>query len=137
MTRRQWVIVGIAACATVALGGWLLVDRLYPVPSSLAGKWENETKIIAAGPGEVQLTVHRDGLAVAEFDRSRYEWWGATRFRLRVRGEELTLRIDPPDRDDQPVNLRIEISDERFRVWDPAHQITDQDELVFRRVRAP
>jgi hypothetical protein len=137
VTRRQWVIVGIAVFAAVALGGWLLVNRLYPVPSSLVGRWENETPIMAAGPGEVQLTIHRDGLAVAEFDRSRYEWWGPTRFRLLVRGDELTLWTDPPDRDDQPVTLRIEITDERIRVWDPAHQITNQDELVFRRVPRP
>jgi hypothetical protein len=130
-------MVGFAAAAAAALGGWWLVNSVDPVPSALAGMWQNETLLLAAGPGEVQLTIQRDGQAVVAFDRTCYEWWGATQFRLRVRGKELILHVDSPHPEGRSVAMQIEISGERFRVSAPASQRADRDELVFHRVRRP
>ena len=123
------MVVGVTIAAAV-LGGWWLIDRLSPVPSALVGEWENETPILAAGPGEVRLTIRPDGSAVVAFDRERYVWWGSDRFRCRVRGREVVIRAEP---DGKPFALQIEVEADRFRVWDPTAPDPDRDALVFRR----
>lgn len=131
MRRKRLVVIAVLTGA-IGAAGWLAADRMFPVPVALVGEWVNETPIIAAGPGEVRLTIGRDGSAVATIDRERYVWWRADRYQIRVQGHEIVVRVLP---DGQPVTARIDIETDRFRLSDPAAPDPDRDTLVFLRVR--
>jgi hypothetical protein len=134
VVRRRWAVYGTLAIGLAAAGAWLLADRLRPLPVSLVGVWENETPIGAAGPGEVRVTVSRDGTAVVWFDPARHAFGGEYRYRCRVRGDRVFIR---GERQAEPESARIEVGRERFRLWDPASPRPGRDEVVFRRASAP
>ena len=131
MRRSQAIIFGVLALLLIGVIWWIAADRRLPVPSTLVGTWKNQTPIFAAGPGEVRLTVRRDGTAVAAFDHSKFDWWGTDQFSCVVRNGQLAIRIDP-DKHFDP--LPIEITSDRFCVYDHSNTQPSRREIVFSRV---
>lgn len=129
MSRRSRTLAGLAVAAVVALGGWWLTDRALPLPAALAGEWENESRLFAAGPGEVRLTVARSGSVALDLDR-RLVWRGADRFDCRAEGGRLIVRPLP---DGEPVSLWYAVEGDRLRIWPADPPADGSGAIVFRR----
>jgi hypothetical protein len=133
LMRKRWrVIPGIAFTVTLLSGGWLLYCHLYPVPSSLAGVWENETQLGSAGPGEVRLVISRRGLIDIQLDRHKYDWWGSDQLHLHISiSGDIAVVWSEPSR---KAEVRFEVRDGRMTVSDPDRPDRPDDVMVFRRV---
>lgn len=128
--RKRWrVIAGLCFTAVLGGGGGLLYTHLHPVPAQLVGVWENETKLVDAGPGEVQLQISATGLVDIHFDRQKYNWWGPDRLHLRVSGNTAQVWVGPK----QKVFLRLEVGDGRLTFSYPRSSTRPEDAMVFRR----
>ena len=130
--RNRWrLLFGIAILAAIGGAGWLVFDFYFAVPSSLVGEWENDNTIYGAKPGEVRLTVFRDGEVAVTFDRKRHNW-NVDELHCRVRGDRVEIASEG-----MVTKGRIEVGADRFRIWDTDNKLPQQDELVFRRVAQP
>jgi hypothetical protein len=133
MRKRWWLLNGVVGLVALLGGGWLLYRHLYPIPQSWVGVWENETKLLDAGPGEVRLVISRRGVIDIQLDREKYTWWGADQLHMRARGDIAEVWVDP----DRPVKFRIEMREDRMTVSVLDRLADPNDMMVFRKVLTP